>query len=182
MSSELRVDKIIPTAGVPTGGGGGITQIISNTKNDTASFSASTGSPSSLESIFSISITPTSSSHKVLVKFIMTIGVNTSTAVTGSLCRKIGGGSETILGLGEADGSRDRITFGAAVNNAHNISTLNIEFLDSPATTSSCKYYLKLDQMTGSSLAYYIGRSAVDTNASSYARGFCQALLYEVSA
>ena len=27
MSSELRVDKIIPTAGVPTGGGGGIIQI-----------------------------------------------------------------------------------------------------------------------------------------------------------
>ena len=27
MSSELRVDKIIPTTGVPTGGGGGIIQI-----------------------------------------------------------------------------------------------------------------------------------------------------------
>ena len=26
MSSELRVDKIIPTSGVPTGGGGGITR------------------------------------------------------------------------------------------------------------------------------------------------------------
>ena len=28
MSSELRVDKIIPTTGVPTGGGGGIVQVI----------------------------------------------------------------------------------------------------------------------------------------------------------
>ena len=27
MSSELRVDKIIPTTGVPTGGGGGIVQM-----------------------------------------------------------------------------------------------------------------------------------------------------------
>ena len=27
MSSELRVDKIIPTAGVPTGGGGGVVQV-----------------------------------------------------------------------------------------------------------------------------------------------------------
>ena len=180
--STLKVNSIIPTAGVPTGGGGGITQIVTNTKDDTASFSASTSSPSSLESIFNISITPTSSGHKVLVKFIMTVGVNSSTAVTGALCRKIGGGSETILGLGAADGSRDRITFGTAVNNAHNISTLNIEFLDSPSTTSACKYYLKLDQMTGASTAYYIGRSAVDSNQSSYARGFCQALLYEVSA
>ena len=30
MSSELRVDKIVPTAGVPTGGGGGIIQVVSN--------------------------------------------------------------------------------------------------------------------------------------------------------
>jgi hypothetical protein len=135
--SQLKVNSIIPTGGVPTGGGGGITQIVSATKSDTSSFSASTSSPSSLESIFPITITPTSS---------------------------------------------DQITFGIAVNNAHNISTLNIEFLDSPSTTSACKYYLKLDQMTGSSANYYIGRSDVDSNASSYARGFCQALLYEVSA
>ena len=31
MSSELRVDKIIPTSGVPTGGGGGIVQVTTNT-------------------------------------------------------------------------------------------------------------------------------------------------------
>ena len=34
MSSELRVDKIIPTAGVPTGGGGGIVQIVQTIKTD----------------------------------------------------------------------------------------------------------------------------------------------------
>ena len=28
MSSELRVDKIIPTAGVPTGGAGGVIQVV----------------------------------------------------------------------------------------------------------------------------------------------------------
>ena len=33
MSSELRVDKIIPTGGVPTGGGGGIIQVIIGTFN-----------------------------------------------------------------------------------------------------------------------------------------------------
>tara|TARA_R100001510_G_scaffold18103_1_gene15502 strand:+ start:192 stop:737 length:546 start_codon:yes stop_codon:yes gene_type:complete len=180
--SQLKVNSIIPVAGVPTGGGGGITQIVSATKSDTSSFSASTSSPSSLESIFPISITPTSSSHKILVKFVMTVGVAASTAVTGALFRKIGGGSETALGLGDADGSRDRITHGIAVNNAHNISTLTVEFLDSPSTTSACKYYLKLDHMTGNSQNYFIGRSSVDTNGSSYARGFCQALLYEVSA
>ena len=28
MASELRVDKIVPTDGVPTGGGGGIIQVV----------------------------------------------------------------------------------------------------------------------------------------------------------
>ena len=28
MASELRVDKIVPTSGVPTGGGGGIVQVL----------------------------------------------------------------------------------------------------------------------------------------------------------
>ena len=44
--STLKVNSIIPTGGVPTGGGGGIPQIGSNTKDDTASFRASTSSPS----------------------------------------------------------------------------------------------------------------------------------------
>ena len=34
MASELRVDKIIPTAGVPTGGGGGIVQTVQTVKTD----------------------------------------------------------------------------------------------------------------------------------------------------
>ena len=34
MSSELRVDKIIPTSGVPTGGAGGIIQIQQTVKTD----------------------------------------------------------------------------------------------------------------------------------------------------
>ena len=37
MSSELRVDKIVPTTGVPTNGGGGIVQVVSVTKTDAES-------------------------------------------------------------------------------------------------------------------------------------------------
>ena len=179
--SQLKVNSIVPVGGLPSGSNGGIIQIVSATKSDTSSFSASTSSPSSLESIFPITITPSTNSSKILVKFVMTVGVANSTAVTGALFRKIGSGSETGLGLGDADGSRDRITQGIAVNNAHNISTLTVEFLDSPATTSACKYYLKLDQMTGASTSYFIGRSSVDSDASSYARGSCQAVAMEVS-
>ena len=36
MSSELRVDKIVPVDGVPTGGGGGIVQVKQFTLTNTA--------------------------------------------------------------------------------------------------------------------------------------------------
>ncbi len=35
MASELRVDRIVPTTGVPTGGGGGVIQMVSATNNTT---------------------------------------------------------------------------------------------------------------------------------------------------
>ena len=160
---------------------GRIVQVVTNTKDDTASFSSGSSSPSSLENTFNISVTPTSSSHKVLVKFTLTVGVNGSTAITGALYRKISS-TETALLLGQASGSRDRITTGIACNNGHNITCLNVEYLDSPNTTSSCKYYLKLSQMTGSTEPYYLGRSHNDSDQSSYARGSCHALLMEVAA
>ena len=42
MSSELRVDKIIPTSGVPTGGGGGIIQIVQGSATSRTATSSST--------------------------------------------------------------------------------------------------------------------------------------------
>ena len=42
MASQLRVDKIVPVDGVPTGGGGGIIQCVSTTKTDTFSHNSET--------------------------------------------------------------------------------------------------------------------------------------------
>ena len=157
-----------------------VVQVVTNTKDDTASFNHSTSVLSNLESVFNIQITPSSSSNKVLVRFSLTVGVANSTAVTGELFRKIGSGSETSLHKPSSAGSRNLITTGVAVNNAHNISCLTVEFLDSPSTTSTCKYYLKLDQMTGTLSAKYLNQSHVDSNANSYARGTCHAIAMEV--
>ena len=160
---------------------GKILQVVSNSKDDQASFNSSTGSLSSLEGVFNIQITPSSSSNKVLVRFSLTVGVANSTAVTGELFRKIGS-TETSLHKPASAGNRNLITTGIAVNNGHNPSCLTVEFLDSPNTTSACKYYLKLDQMTGTLSTKYLNRSHVDTNANSYARGTCHAIAMEVGA
>ena len=64
MSSQLRVDKILPVDGAPTGGGGGIVQVKCTTKQDmfdtsSTSFVDVTG--------LSVSITPKFSTSKMLV-------------------------------------------------------------------------------------------------------------------
>ena len=42
MASELRVDKIIPTTGIPTGGGGGVIQVVSFTTQTETTANAGT--------------------------------------------------------------------------------------------------------------------------------------------
>tara|TARA_Y100001937_G_scaffold114321_1_gene163939 strand:+ start:966 stop:1472 length:507 start_codon:yes stop_codon:yes gene_type:complete len=63
MASELRVDKIIPTGGVPTGGGGGIIQVTTNTI--TAQFS--TTSQTYQDTNLTGTITPKFATSKIMV-------------------------------------------------------------------------------------------------------------------
>jgi len=68
--STLKVNSIIPTAGVPTGGGGGIIQIVSTTKTD----STSTNSTSYVDmSGMSVALTPQSGS-KCYVTYNLVVG------------------------------------------------------------------------------------------------------------
>ena len=66
MSSELRVDKIIPTAGVPTGGGGGVIQIVE--VGHTTEHTITQTNSSSPQQIFSATITPKFSTSKIRIE------------------------------------------------------------------------------------------------------------------
>ena len=59
MASQLRVDKILPVAGAPTDGGGGIVQVVYAEDNTAASLGnfTNTGADSPVN-IMSASITP----------------------------------------------------------------------------------------------------------------------------
>ena len=65
MASELRVDKIIPTDGVPTGGGGGIIQVKQTLKTD--SFHTTSQSYTDITGM-TISITPKFNTSKILLQ------------------------------------------------------------------------------------------------------------------
>ena len=103
MSSELRVDKIIPTSGVPTGGGGGIIQIVQGSTTTRTATSSSTYQASNL----SCTITPKFSTSKIYI----TLGgdANNNGDANNMLLtyyRDIGGGGySNIAPNGPSDGS-----------------------------------------------------------------------------
>ena len=188
MASELRVDKIIPATGVPTGGGGGIIQIQQTVKTDTWAGDSANNYPAFEEVTgLNVSITPKFSSSKLLV----TASVNFSTAYWqgfGQLWRGIGGATRSVLNAatGDAAGSRPRYTFtnlqyqgAVGANNQYHGS---VNFLDSPNTTSAVSYSIAL---RGYSASYntYVNRNHDDRDAADYyGRGMSSITVMEVSA
>ena len=135
MSSELRVDKIVPTAGVPTGGGGGIIQILQGSTNNRVE----TSSQSFVATNLSATITPKFNTSKI---FVMVSGDCNTNAddneIYISIFRKIGGGSFQDLG---ATANGEYYGFMSARSNADRLhSAVSINYLDSPSTTLSVEY------------------------------------------
>ena len=154
MSSQLRVDKIVPVDGAPTGGGGGIIQI-KQTFLNTAVTGTSINSGFADIAGMSVSITPKFNTSKIFV--MITLGSISSAAgisVGFRLLRDstlIGNASDTTLQSGFTniyEGGNSSL-FSASHN-----------FLDSPSTTSAITYKLQWRNSSGTTyLNRYSGSS-----------------------
>ena len=135
MTSELRVDKIIPTSGVPTGGGGGIIQVVmgeSDTQTDTTSTSY-------VDSNLSATITPKFATSKILIHLMTTVqqsGSRTRVTIHSSA-----------NGGGTIHGSSNGLQ--AFEGNSVNMGC-HITILHSPNTTSPVTYKLQYMNQGGS--------------------------------
>lgn len=174
--STLKVNSIIPVAGVPTGGGGGIVQVKQTVKTDTASTSSTT-----YADVFTVAITPTSSTSKILLFGDLKIGYGSyQAAIMWKFVR-----DSTDLFIGDADGNRARCTWGIEdTSNSSNDAVYHIAsthgmFLDSPNTTSAITYRVqwKAQQNTG-----YLNRTGDDANGLAYPRAASSITVFEVSA
>ena len=153
MSSQLRVDKIVPVDGAPTGGGGGIIQI-KQTFLNTATSTTTSGSFTDISGM-SVSITPKFNTSKIFV--MITLGSISSAAgisVGFRLLRDstaVGNAADTTLQSGFTniyDGG-DASLFSASHN-----------FLDSPSTTSAITYKVQWRNSSGTTyLNRYSGSS-----------------------
>ena len=79
MSSELRVDKIVPVDGVPSGGGGGIVQVLHTNKKTLQNFNSTVPSFTDISNL-SLSITPKFNTSKILLSYNIYVSADNSVA------------------------------------------------------------------------------------------------------
>ena len=145
------------TGSLPAGMGGKILQVLQTTKTNT--FSTSSQSFVDVTGL-SVSITPSSSSSKILVIASLALG-NNGTHSDARLMR-----DTTAIAIGDASSNRTRSTFHLSSVSNTDIPTHSITWLDSPATTSATTYKMQVAVPYSSSYVIYVNRGADDSNAS----------------
>ena len=149
MSSELRVDKIIPVNGAPSGGGGGIVQVKQiqhSTVVDYSTNSFSAGSSSGGN--FAITITPKFATSKILLSFTSMYDLNQANQrVYITMFRSIGGGSASNI-----VGGRGLVEIWNPDSRTQ--ATANAQYLDSPNTTQQITYTMYAQVSAGN---FYLG-------------------------
>jgi len=146
-----------------TGLGAGILQVKSTVRTSVFSQSLAQAAESSV--LCPVTITPQSSSNKILVMVTATMALNTTHGRSFRLKR----GSTSIC-IGDADGSRSRRTSGGSATNNSSPSTCVITFLDSPNTTSSLTYGFALTHQENGTLTAYLNRTDADVDSSHMGR------------
>ena len=140
MASELRVDKIVPIDGVPTGGGGGIIQVVSNMQ--ALGQINSPNNTNEFDTGLNCTITPTRSDSKILI-------MTCQHCITRSLSNFyhfLNRGTTHIFMLEPFVDTSSWTAYNASVT-----------FLDSPSTTSAVTYKTTAqtpNNSSGSNLRY----------------------------
>ena len=137
--------------GLEYGSGGGLIQTVSTTKTNTFS----TNSQSFVDVTgLSATITPTSSSNKILVIVNIGYGGHQNLYGWGKLVRTTSGGSPVDICIGDAASNRVRASLSFSMNDRDNQKYkqkhASCSFLDSPNTTTSTTYKIMAMTENGS--------------------------------
>ena len=151
---------------------GNVIQVVSTAKTDTFS-TTTTGSFFDITGM-SVTITPTSSSSKILVLFDGNVSGNIgANGVMIRLLRDL-----TPISIGDVAGNRTRASIGTYNPDANWTLSCGINYLDSPATTSATTYKLQGWIGTG---AFYLNRSQTEPDSTGVARTASNITLMEVA-
>jgi hypothetical protein len=139
----------------------GILQVVSTTKTDTFTANVNQAANTAITGL-SATITPSSTSSKILVQASISVGAAISGFTVSSFFYLFRGATQ--IGLGDANGNRQRITSGSDVSNTQRLGTVPILFLDSPATTSATTYSVNIAHGLAGTAAVYVNRNDDDPN------------------
>lgn len=176
LGAMLNSSGQVPAAGLASGaaranfGAGAVLQVVQAIKTDT--FSTSSTSFVDIPNM-SVSITPTSSTSKILIRVQTNYSSATGDNGTFRLLR-----DATVIGVGDAAGSRIQ---GFAQTRSSDIGaafTVSTEFLDSPSTTSSTTYKVQLAVQASTN---YVNRTAGDENILARGRTISTITLMEIA-
>jgi len=172
--SQVRTNSIVPIGGIPAGAsGGGIIQIVSTNKVDT--FSTTSSSFTDVTGL-NVSITPRSTSSKILIFVSLSYSLNGS---SGAMRLTRDG---TAIGGGTAVGNRFSglaDTGGEPNNNNTDVTFAAAKYvLDTPSSTSALTYQVQI-MTTGGTRK--INANNTDTDSSGRARLSSQIIAMEVS-
>ena len=155
-------------------GFGKIGQVVQTVKTDI--FTSTTASLTDVTG-FSVSITPTATSSKVLVMAQYNLGVSSGYKMYSSLLR-----GSTEIYIGDAAGNRVRRSFGSKANANDDVRAVSHIFLDSPNTTSSTTYKIQAYPESGGTLVFNASKSSNDSDQAIYSRDAASITVMEVLA
>jgi len=165
----------LPTWQAASASAGQVLQVLSGTLTSTASSSSSTFADTGL----TVSITPSSSSNKVLVIAYVCTSNDAGTTNNSTFLNLVRG--STNIFVGDSAGNRIQVTAFPAPSAAASLSLMcaTMMYLDSPATTSSTTYKVQF-AASNNAATVYINRSYTDTNATTVGRAASSIVVMEV--
>lgn len=173
VDEDTLANNAVGSGKLASGVGGKIAQVLQSVKNDTFTSTATT--PTLITGL-SVTITPSSTSSKILVSVSVTASNDTGTNNTAFMLQR----DSTLLACrGDASGSKQRGTFQTNVSNASWITTGSYTFLDSPSSTSALVYKCMGQAETGT---WFVNRSENDFDNSNHVRASSCITVMEISA
>ena len=170
-AAQLTGTQTLPKATLPTGS---VLQVVSTTL--TTGFSASVNNSFSAVTGLTASITPSSSSSKVMITITMTVGSDTN-----YLNAKITKGGTAISGaVATTAGNRSLGTSAAWPVQTYGTYDMTLSYLDSPATTSATTYGVQIGNNAAATVC--VNQSQADDNIAGRTRGTSTITVMEISA
>ena len=155
--SQIKVNSIVPAGGLVSGSNGGIIQVVQTVKTDT--FSKQSTAFADITGL-SATITPSSSSNKILVEARIYLSAGNSAGTSAAKLNFVRG--STNIGQPSSGSSNHEATFYSWGSNNY-MEPHSMNFLDSPATTSATTYKIQIGA-DGSAATLYVNRYYSNNN------------------